>query len=75
MIKQNKSKLTFILAAVLFAGITFTACNGGEADKAATKDSPATVAPPPTEVKKDSGPAGGDTTKLKGNEKPTPEKP
>lgn len=75
MIKQNKSKLTFILAGIFFAGIIIAGCNNGEADKAATKDSPAAAAPAPTEVKKDTMPAGGDTTKLKGNEKPTPEKP
>ncbi|MEP7254725.1 MAG: hypothetical protein ABI666_03060 [Ferruginibacter sp.] len=72
MIKQNKLKLTFILAGVLFAGITITGCNNGDADKAAVKDSTTTVT---TVVKNDSIPAKGDSLKLKGNEKPTPEKP
>ncbi len=45
MIKQNKTKLQFILAGMLM--MTFVACNNGEKKEEATKETPTEVAPPP----------------------------
>ena len=78
MIKQNKTKLPLILSALFFAGVLAIGCNNGsESEKAEKKDTAAVPAPAATEVKKDSpaiaNPA--DSGALKGNPKPTPEKP
>ena len=53
MIKQNKTKLQFILAASLMLSIAVVACNNGGEKKEATKDSGAvtTTPPPPPSVK------------------------
>lgn len=49
MIKQNRTKLQFFLAAILM--LTFAACNNSGDNKEATKDTPAvetkTATPPP----------------------------
>jgi len=55
MIKQNKSKLPFILGASLMLTVAFVACNNGGEKKETTKDSvtqTTTVTPAP--VVKDS---------------------
>ncbi|MBL7693357.1 MAG: hypothetical protein JNK91_00855 [Ferruginibacter sp.] len=79
MIKQNKTKLTLIVFGILFAGVIMTACNNGaESEKAEKKDSaaaPAPAAPAVTPPDSTKAPATGDTGALKGNPKPTPEKP
>ncbi len=75
MIKQNKTKLTLILSSLFFACVLIASCNNNaESGKAETKDTaaPAPVAP---EVKKDTPAAVIDTGAIKGNTKPTPEKP
>lgn len=42
MIKQNKTKLQFILGGILMVTFAVAGCNSGDADKAATKDTPVT---------------------------------
>ncbi len=78
MIKQNKTKLTLILSAIFFAGVLAIGCNNGaESEKAEKKDSATTAAPAAPVTTPDSikAPATGDSGALKGNPKPTPEKP
>ncbi len=77
MIKQNKTKLTLIASALFFAGVLAIGCNNGaESEKAEKKDTAAAAPAPAPEVKNDSAAANtGDSTALKGNTKPTPEKP
>ena len=70
--KQKKTKLTFIFAALLLSAVVFTACNNSSSDKPATTETPAAT--------KDSTPAPApapalDDSMMKGNTKPTPEKP
>jgi hypothetical protein len=48
MIKQNKTKLQFILAATLMLTLSFTACNNDGEKKDAVKDAPVTVTPAPS---------------------------
>lgn len=77
MIKQNKTKLTLMFFGILFAGIMIAACsNASDSAKTETKDSVAAPAAAP-EVKPDStaASAAGDSGVIKGNTKPTPEKP
>lgn len=75
MIKQNKTKLLFILSAMFFACVLIISCNNNaESEKAETKDT-AAPAPAAPEVKKDTPAAVIDTAAIKGNTKPTPEKP
>lgn len=53
MIKQNRTKLQFILAAFLM--LTFVACNNSGGDKEATKDTATkTETPPPAPTIRDS---------------------
>lgn len=54
MIKQNKTKLQFILAGFLM--LTFAACNnsGDKKETEATKDTTTTVAPAPAPAVRDS---------------------
>ena len=49
MIKQNKTKLQFILAGMLV--MTFVACNNGEKKEETTKETPTEVAPPAPAVR------------------------
>ena len=68
--KQKKTKLTFIFAALLLSAVVFTACNNSSSDKPATTETPAAT--------KDSTPVPApalDDSMMKGNTKPTPEKP
>ena len=68
MIKQNKTRLTFILAGLFFAGVAATGCNNGDSEKTATTDSVK------TEVKTVKTPVVDSLDSiLKGNTKPTPE--
>lgn len=73
MVIKNKSKLAFTAIALFVAAFTFSACNNGETAKTETPavDSPKTMAPVDTPMK----PTVIDTEMLKGNGKPTPEKP
>ncbi len=77
MIKQNKTKLPLIFSAMFFACVLIAGCNNNsESEKAEKKDS-VTVAPAPAapaEVKDSTG-AVIDSGAIKGNTKPTPEKP
>lgn len=75
MIKQNKTKLPLIFPAMFFACVLIASCNNNaESEKAEKKDS-ITAAPAAPEVKKDTPAAVIDTGAIKGNTKPTPEKP
>lgn len=76
MIKQNKTKLLLIFSAMFFSCVLIASCNNNaESEKAEKKDSvTAAPAPAPAEVK-DSTAAGNDSGAIKGNTKPTPEKP
>ena len=42
MIKQNKTKLQFVLGAILFLSVAIAACNNGD-NKETVKDEPATI--------------------------------
>jgi len=77
MIKQNKTKLTLILSAVIFAGVLAIGCNNGaESEKAEKKDTTAAPAAAPAATPDTTkAPAVSDTGALKGATKPTPEKP
>lgn len=50
MIKQNKTKMQFVLGAILFLSVAVTACNNDGEKKETVKDEPAVTAP----VKRDS---------------------
>jgi hypothetical protein len=47
MIKQNKTRLQFILGGILMLAFAVTACNNDGEKKDAPRDSPVTVTPPP----------------------------
>lgn len=76
MIRQNKTKLQFILAGILMLSFGVTACNNSGDTKETPKDSVGAeqkvVTPPPPPVVKDSN----DTMeKTPGKVSPTPDKP
>jgi hypothetical protein len=49
MIKQNKTKLQFILGAILFLSVAVTACNNDGEKKETVKDEPVITAPAVTD--------------------------
>lgn len=51
MIKQNKTKLHFILGAALLATMAVTGCNNNGDEKEAKKDTVVTTPPPPATPK------------------------